>query len=69
MKRVIVGTNIAPHGMFYMESAGGAPLETDGERETDERKPSCFSLEEENGEHWSGAGASKPLVNETRPSL
>ncbi len=69
MERVIVGPNVAPHGMFYMESVGGAPPETRAEREPDERKPSCFSLEEEKGERWSGAGASKPLVNETRPSL
>jgi hypothetical protein len=68
MERVIDGTKVAAHGMFFMESAGGcgpepaAPL-------TNERRPSCFALEEEEGEHWNGVGAAKPAINETRPRL
>lgn len=61
-------TNIAPHGLFYMENAGGthsaAPAST-----LAEHQPSCFSLEEEKGEHWKGSGATRPAINESRPSL
>lgn len=69
MEKVTDGTKVAPHGMFYMESAGGAPPSPDDELLADERRPSCFALEDEKGEGWSGVGASKPLVNEARPHL
>ena len=68
MEKVIDGTRVAPHGMFYMESAGGIPPETD-EQVADERSAGCFAYEEEKGEHWTGAGATKPIVNEARPRL
>jgi hypothetical protein len=31
----------------------------------EQRQPSCFALEEETGESWSGTGASRPLLIET----
>ena len=69
MERVTDGSKVASHGMFYMESAGGCPPEQADEPAIDERKPSCFALEEERGEHWTGTGAMKPLINEARPRL
>ncbi len=60
--------NIAPHGLFHMENAGGckrALLSTAAE----EHQPSCFALEEEKGEGWKGSGAMGPAINEARPSL
>jgi hypothetical protein len=66
MGKVIDGTRVAPHGMFYLEDAGG----TDAEPALpDERKPSCFALEEEKGDGWHGVGAMKSLLNERRPTL
>jgi flagellar biosynthesis/type III secretory pathway protein FliH len=35
----------------------------------DEHQPSCFALEEEKGEMWKGTGATRPELNESRPSL
>jgi hypothetical protein len=69
MNRVSDGSKVGPHGMFYMESAGGCPPEPPGEAAMDEHKPGCFALEEERGEGWSGSGAAKPLINEARPRL
>lgn len=70
MTRVIDGTKVASHGLFYMESAGGCNVDAaDAEaaalrvedaaamRVEDERQPSCFALEEERGEAWKGGGA------------
>ena len=63
---------MAQHGIFYMENAGGyksAHPETTPSTETDERQPSCFALEEEKGQHWTGSGAMGRVINEARPSL
>lgn len=63
-------TRLAPHGLFYMENAGGyhaAPAIAPADEE--EHQPSCFALEEEKGEDWKGTGASGPAIKETRPSL
>jgi hypothetical protein len=71
MPKVIDGTRIAPHGMFYLEDAGGIVSEAAGAVETkaDDHDPGCFALEEEKGEGWGGVGAMKPLVEEKRPTL
>lgn len=61
------GTKQAPHGLFYMENAGGyhpEPAPT-----ADGHQPGCFALEEEKGETWKGSGASGPLLKESRPTL
>jgi hypothetical protein len=55
--------------MFYMESAGGCPPEQSDQKLMDERRPSCFALEEEKGEHWKDVGEKKPLINASRPRL
>ncbi len=68
MQKTIDGTKVAPHGLFYMENAGGAGVAASA-TEAPERQPSCFALEEEKGESWSGTGATKPVVNESQPSL
>jgi hypothetical protein len=68
MEREMDGTKVASHGMFYMESAGGCGPEA-SDPPADERASGCFALEDEKGEHWSGIGASKPLINEARPRL
>jgi hypothetical protein len=68
----MVKTIVAPHGLFYMENAGGykpAYLEIPPSMAADEHQPSCFALEEEKGEGWKGSGAMKPAINEARPSL
>jgi hypothetical protein len=66
-------TKRASHGLFYMENAGGYHAEPESPMPTqeaaEEHQPSCFALEEERGEGWHGAGASGPLVKETRPTL
>jgi hypothetical protein len=67
-------TIVAPHGLFYMENAGGCNYEpTHSEispsMAAEERHPSCFALEDERGEGWNGSGAMGPAINETRPSL
>lgn len=70
MGKVIDGTKVAPHGMFYMESAGGYGFEPAvPSTATDGHEPGCFALEEEKGEDWNGTGAMKPAINEVRPSL
>ena len=82
MTRVIDGTKLASHGLFYMESAGGCNVDAaDAEaaalrvedaaalRVEDERQPSCFGLEEERGEAGKGGGAMAIAINEARPSL
>ena len=74
MAIVIDGTKVAPHGLFYMENAGGynfqpAHPETAPSMAADEHQPSCFALEEEKGEAWKGSGAMGLAVNEARPSL
>ena len=67
-------TIIAPHGLFYMENAGGCKdepthSEISPSMGAEERQPSCFALEDERGEGWKGSGAMGPAINETRPSL
>ncbi len=70
MAKIIDTTQIPPHGLFYMENAGGThsaiPMPT---LTADERQTSCFALEEELGGNWKGSGAAEPTINETRPSL
>jgi hypothetical protein len=61
------GTQVPPHGMFFMESAGGYRSKTNEVDE--EHQPSCFALEEEKGETWAGTGASQPLIIDTKPTL
>jgi hypothetical protein len=64
------GTKQAPHGLFYMENAGGYHAQPEEPAPAaDEHQPGCFALEEERGEGWTGSGASGPLVKETRPTL
>lgn len=63
------GTTLAPHGLFYMENAGGYPTEPRPPITEEEHQPSCFALEEERGEGWKGSGASRPMLKETRPTL
>lgn len=61
-----------PHGLFYMENAGGYKSVERGtapSRAANEHQPSCFALEEEKGEGWSGTGAAKLVIDEKRPSL
>ena len=63
---------IVPHGLFYMENAGGyKPADTDIAQPlaAEGHLPSCFALEEERGEGWSGNGAMGPAINEALPSL
>ena len=65
-------TTVTPHGLFYMENAGGcrpAQPEIPPEMIPEEHRPSCFALEEEKGEGWNGSGAMGPAINEARPSL
>jgi hypothetical protein len=67
MTNPLDGRQVPPHGMFFMESAGGYHSKTD---EVDEKhQPSCFALEEEKGETWTGVGASRPVIIETKPTL
>jgi hypothetical protein len=83
MAKIVDGTKVASHGLFYMEGAGGCNVEVaDAEAAAprveaeaaapsvgNERKPSCFALEEERGEAWTGAGAMAVAINEARPTL
>jgi hypothetical protein len=68
MTKVIDGTKVPHHGLFYMENAGGCGDEPVNAA-TDERQPGCFGLEEERGEDWKGSGAMKSAINESLPSL
>ena len=68
----MVETIVAPHGLFYMENAGGykpAYPEVPSSMAAEEHQPSCFALEEEKGEGWKGSGAMGPAIKEARPSL
>ncbi len=75
MAKLIDGTKVAPHGMFYMESAGGC--HSDPEEEdlnlpsslAQAHQPSCFALEEERGWDWKGAGGSGKTIKDARPTL
>ncbi len=67
MSNILDGTTVLPHGMFFMESAGGYHAKTESTDE--EHQPSCFGLEEEKGESSSGTGAAHPLLTETMPTL
>jgi hypothetical protein len=70
MTKIIDGTKVPHHGLFYMENAGGL-LEREPLASTTaaERQPSCFALEDEKGEDWKGTGATRPQIIETRPRL
>jgi hypothetical protein len=63
------GTRQPPHGLFFMENAGGHHAGPAEPAAAMERQPSCFALEEEKGGGWNGSGASGPLVKESRPTL
>jgi hypothetical protein len=68
----MVNTLVVPHGLFYMENAGGcksAQSEIPRSMEAEEHQPSCFAGEEEKGEGWKGSGATEPAINDVRPSL
>ena len=74
MAKLSDGTKAPPHGLFYMENAGGhnednvepdIPLLT----AANERQGSCFAWEEEKGEDWKGSGAMKSEIKEKRLSL
>jgi hypothetical protein len=68
----MVKTIVAPHGLFYMENAGGykpAQSEILPLLEEEEHQPSCFAAEEEKGAGWKGNGAMGPAINDARPSL
>ncbi len=67
MADLLDGTKVPPHGMFFMESAGGYHSKPDEVDE--ERQSSCFALEEEKGETWAGTGASRPVIVDTKPTL
>jgi hypothetical protein len=71
MTKVVDGTKVPHHGLFYMENAGGYgdEPETPKSAATDDRQPGCFALEEERGEDWKGSGAMKSEINESCPSL
>ena len=71
MAKAIDGTATPPHGLFYMENAGGSKVEpeTPASTSADEHQPSCFALEEERGEGWKGSCAAKSEINEAKPSL
>jgi hypothetical protein len=73
MAKPIDATNVAPHGMFYMENAGGCQPEPEhpdlASPPAEAHQPSCFGLEEERGWNWKGAGASGLTIKETRPTL
>jgi hypothetical protein len=80
MEKTIDATRIAPHGLFYMENAGGthsaatsptliADEQIADEQITDKHQPSCFALEEEKGADWKGGGAAGLTINEVKPSL
>jgi hypothetical protein len=70
MAKIIDGTKVPHHGLFYMENAGGLPEpESPAPIGADEHQPSCFALEDEKGEDWKGSGAAKSQIIEARPSL
>lgn len=66
MENALDARKVPPHGMFFMEGAGGCHSKYE---EAEEHHPSCFALEEEKGNSWSGIGAARPLVKEARPTL
>ena len=64
------GTKVTPHGMFYMEGAGGCHPELDAPSSLAEtHQPSCFGQEEEMGADWKGVGATRQTINEAHPTL
>ncbi len=73
MVKLIDGTKVAPHGMFYMESAGGChadPEDLDASSsQVQAHQPSCFALEEERGWDWKGAGGAGKTIKDARPTL
>ena len=70
MDNPIDGTTVAPHGMFYMEGAGGyQPELATSSSLADAHQPSCFGQEEERGSSWTGVGATEKIINEARPTL
>jgi hypothetical protein len=70
MMKAIDGTKVPHHGLFYMENAGGLPVEQESPAPiAEERQPSCFALEDEKGEDWKGTGATRSQIIDVRPSL
>jgi hypothetical protein len=70
MMKAIDGTKVPHHGLFYMENAGGLPVEQESPAPiAKERQPSCFALEDEKGEDWKGTGATRSQIIDVRPSL
>ena len=70
MMKAIDGTKVPHHGLFYMENAGGLPVEQESPAPiAEERQPSCFALEDEKGEDWKGTGATRSQIIDARPSL
>lgn len=70
MDNPIDGTMVAPHGMFFMEGAGGYHPNLDTPSSlADTHQPSCFGQEEEMGSSWKGVGATGRTINEARPTL
>jgi hypothetical protein len=59
-------------GLFNMENAAGySPTrpEFPPQMVAEKHQPSCFALEEEMGDGWTGGGAMRPAINEARPTL
>ncbi len=73
MTTAIDATKLPPHGIFYLEDAGGLEqgreVADQPQSSSAEHAPSCFGFEEERGEPWGGAGSSSLAIKETRPSL
>jgi hypothetical protein len=72
MPRIVDGTKLPSHDMFYMEGIGGCPdyeSKTETSSALPEHAPSCFGFEEERGEQWTGAGSANSTIKESRPTL
>lgn len=57
--------NVVPHGLFYMENAGGYKPAQSGilpSMEEEEHQPSYFAAEEKKGAAWKGGGAMEPAM-------
>ncbi len=71
MARVLDGTKLPSHDLFFMEGIGGCP-DHEAQSQSDpvpEHAPGCFGFEEERGEQWTGAGSASSAVKEKRPTL
>ena len=70
MAKIIDGTKVPHHELFYMENAGGLPEpESPAPIRADEHQPSCFALEDEKGEDCEGQRRRQIAIIEARPSL